>query len=303
MAGSAGTCSPLRMSLTSGPFSVLNQHERDAPPVGVPDLLAELRRGRRHLDGNAAAPQLRGRPHRVGAGPPRRPARPARRSAYCGCALSNPWLISRAPAADTPIEIPTPGYVVRPSEASESYRPPPADRPEPLVADQVDLVDGAGVVVQAAGDPQVGHQQTGRVLGGRAPSTWRQPLEALVQEVVLDTERADPLDERRVRDRDRRPARGRVPACSRSAPASIRQRRPPSSGPILSSLSTIRSTVGHVVDAEAAVEALGDLAVVDLDHGTPAPAACAAPPRSPAAARPRSGTAARRCRRCRCRPG
>ena len=43
--------------------------------------------------------------------------------------FSSPWLTSRCTSRDTPIEIPTPGYVVLPSDASESYRPPPPTDP------------------------------------------------------------------------------------------------------------------------------------------------------------------------------
>ena len=58
-AGSAGTWSPERMSLTECPDSDAGgePHVRNAASVGVPDLLAELRSRRRHLRADPTRPQ------------------------------------------------------------------------------------------------------------------------------------------------------------------------------------------------------------------------------------------------------
>ena len=111
-AASASTCSPERMSLTwSAARLVVAQepHERDAPAVGVPDLLAELGGGRRHLDRDPPRPQRR----RDGVGPvpvpPRWRPRRAPRWAPTASSRTRPPPISRDTRRDTPIDRPTPG--------------------------------------------------------------------------------------------------------------------------------------------------------------------------------------------------
>ncbi len=76
-----------------------------------------------------------------------------------------------------------------------------ADRSELLVAGHAGLEHGAGVVVEAAGDAQIG-DNVDAVSPGRAGDDLEQLVEALVEQRVLDTECAYGVDERSVRAAD-----------------------------------------------------------------------------------------------------
>ena len=141
-----------------------------------------------------------------------------------------------------------------------------ADRLQPLVAGHEDLEDRAGVVVEAAGDAQVGLDRDvlGR-RGGAALDDGGELGEALVEQLVLDAERADLLDERGVGDPDRRQRQ----AALRPARRSRRRRSTSSSATVvgrqLVELVDDADRGGDVGHAEAAVEALDQLAVVELE--------------------------------------
>ena len=210
---------------------------------------------------------------RAGAAPPR-PASHWARSSSAASATSTQVGVerladqarrptSRPSSRETPIEMPTPGYVVRAVGGQGVVAPAGADRAVGLVPDQLGLVDGARVVVQPAGDPQVGDQQA------RARARSR---------------RASP---RRGRPGPRResgaPPRGRAPASTNPRSASgdlgqgqarggllrggagLHQQR---GDPLRPDLVQLVDDPQHRLDVgqpETEVEALGDLAVVDLD--------------------------------------
>ena len=92
-----------------------------------------------------------------------------------------------------------------------------ADRLQPLVAGHEDLDDGAGVVVEAAGDPQVGldGDVVARPAVAQPSTTAASSARPVVEQLVLDAEGADALDEGGVGDADRR----QLQAALRPAPA------------------------------------------------------------------------------------
>ena len=130
---------------------------RDAAPLGVPDLLAELlRRWRRPRWGCRGARSAVGDARRWPARTPRRRARPARRSGTARLPASTPSAMQRDQGAGD-AEGDADAGVRRPAVAGEGVvAAAAADGLQPLVAGHEDLDDGAGVVVEAAGDAQVG---------------------------------------------------------------------------------------------------------------------------------------------------
>ena len=171
---------------------------RDAAALGVPDLLAELLRARR-------PPRWRCRGGAARSRRPRWPARDSSSTSATSTALGTFGPGSRTPSANSGIErardaeADADAGVRRPAVAREGVVPAAAaDRLQPLVARHEDLEDGAGVVVEAAGDPQVGLDGDVVVDGvGAAVDDRRELGEALVEQLVLDAERPDPLDEAR----------------------------------------------------------------------------------------------------------
>ena len=133
-----------------------NEDVRDAAPLGVADLAGRTsgrtpppRTGRRV---RAAARRAR----RSSCGRPRRRPPPARRSGRPGRRSRTPRLSRGTRVRLTPKRDADPG-VGRAAVAGQRVVPTAgADRAEPLVAVQPGLEDGAGVVVQTAGDAQVG---------------------------------------------------------------------------------------------------------------------------------------------------
>src|SRR5215216_5554330 len=69
------------------------------------------------------------------------------------------------------------------------------DRPPRLEADQLSLIDGAGVVVQTARDPEIGDEST-RHVAGRGRHHLRQQIESLVELIMFDPQPAHLGDER-----------------------------------------------------------------------------------------------------------
>ena len=122
VAGSAATCSPLRMSLTSAAC----RRRRGTRRTGC---RAARRTGSACRTSAALAATSEAMPLRaqrsasaVAGGPaaPRRRRPPARRSARTGRRRRRPCSSSGTSTRLTPSEMPTPGYVVRPSVASAS---------------------------------------------------------------------------------------------------------------------------------------------------------------------------------------
>ena len=180
-------------------------------------------------------------------------------------------------------------------------------RLQPLVAGHEDLDDGAGVVVEAARDPEVGLDGDARPPAAPTPGSPRRRRPARPgprsSSSSLDAERADPLDEARCRPPGSSPARGTArPARASRRPARPAGRRPRRRAACRACRSTRIAAVTSG-DAEPAVEALDQLAVVELEGHRRAAAARRAPRPSPASPRRRGGRAARPGRRCRCRPG
>src|SRR5262249_23638135 len=95
--------------------------------------------------------------------------------------------------------------VRRPAVARERVVAPAArGRLEPLVTGHEDLEDGAGVVLEPAGDAEVGLDRdpvVDRV--GTAVDDGGQLAQPRLQQLVLDAERPDPVDEGGVLDADR----------------------------------------------------------------------------------------------------
>ena len=267
-AASAGTWSPERMSLTwsGSPSAPEEPHERDAAPVGVPDLLAELRRARCHLDRDPAGAQ----PGRDLVGPfPRvlrahgdehRARHGTRRAHQTGAQQARDEPRDADREADARVG-------VRAVGGERVVAAARADRAELLVADQHRLVDGAGVVVEAARDLQVGDDDAGRPHRRRTDQRTQlgQTLvEQLAAHAVARGECADRVDHALVGPVDRGQRQARA-ACASSAPASATS----SAGHL------VRADLVQLVDAaqdgldvvqtEAAVEPLGDLAVVHQD--------------------------------------
>ena len=247
--GSAGTWSPERMSLTecSDPSRRGEPDVRDSPTVGVPDLLAELGSRRRHLGADA-----RDRSASATASDAARSRLVAHRdqdAAWAPTGCGEPAIgQQRAPSSrETPSEMPTPGKVTSTVAGQRVVPAAGADRAERLVPDELGLVDRAGVVVEAAGDLQVGDDGTGppRVRSCRRPPPARR----------------DPRRAAGARLRGRAPGRrrewsvagdlGQLQARARPPPASAPPRPPaaptPARGPTLSSLSIARSAASGSV--------------------------------------------------------
>ena len=132
------------------------------------------------------------------------------------------------------------------------------------MADQHSLVDGAGVVVQAAGDRQVSHELAGSAAHGLGDDLLELG-QALVEQLVLDAEGADLLHEGGVLGADARQLQRGVCLLLRGAHVLDEVRRH-GLGADLLELVDLAQHGGGVVEADAAVEALGELAVVDPQH-------------------------------------
>ena len=267
-AASAATCSPERMSLTSSAVRRRPGTRRTGCRAG--------RRSRICLPNFAAlgatsvgdAP-ARAAPRRPVAGRPRapRPApRPARRSAPAGTRVSasgaeqqaeQPGHADRdADARDTVGRRRWPGCRSgRRSRSSRTARSPT----------QLGLVDRAGVVVEAAGDLQVGDDQPGRVLAAGLDDR-DQLLQALVeQRVARRPARAPRRRTTRPAARDRGQRQARLGLRRRSPRPSRPAARRPAPGRSCRACRRCAAPPSTSVEPEAPVEALADLAVVDLD--------------------------------------
>ena len=219
--------------------------ERDAAPLGVADLLAVLlRRRRRPRPGcrgarSACAMRVAG-----GARRPRRAARPApptaptaTRSMHAGLEQRHQQPRDAERDADARVgDLAVAGQRVVPAAR--------ADRAERLVAGHPGLEHGAGVVVQPAGDAQVGLDRDARLIERAAVDDRGQLGQPLVAAAACATPSArDPVDERRCRSRGSRPARRHAAACVARQPGLVGEQRRDHARPgTLSSLSITRIT-------------------------------------------------------------
>ena len=281
---------------------LLEPDVRDAAPLGVPDLLAELLRARGDLGGDAATAQPVGQlvGGRAGVLVGERHEHGARDGAAAGEHAVGDERDEGARDAEGDAD----AGVRRPAVAGQGVVASAAAHGlQPLVARHEDLHDGARVVVEAAGDPEVGLDGDVVVHHVRAAVDDRGQLgQAGLEQLVLDAEAADGLDEGRVGDADGRQGQARVGLLGRG-PRRLDQERGDGLGRLLVELVDGADGGGYVGDAQAAVEALDQLAVVDLEREGGQRAGRRGPPPSRARPRRRGGRAARRGRRCRCRPG
>ena len=260
------------MSLTwSAAVGAGEPDERDAAALGVPDLLAELlRRSRPPRWGCRGARSAVGDRVAGRRGAPRRRARPARRSAPARLPVEHAVGEQRDQRArDAEARCRRRGTSSgRRWPARRTGRRQPTDF-EPLVAGHEDLEDGAGVVVEAAGDAQVGldGRRASPTDVGAAVDAPRPARRALVEQLVA---RRPSARTRSTNEVSATRIVGQLEAALRPAPAVApasldeQRRRRPRRGS-LSSLSIGPDRGGDVGDAEAAVEALDQLAVVDLE--------------------------------------
>ncbi len=130
---------------------------------------------------------------------------------------------------------------------------------------QAGLEDGAGVVVEAAGDREVGHDLDAVGDQGRATLQHRCELtEPLVEQLVLHAEGTDAVDEGGVGGADRRQVQA-APGLLRGEPGVGDQQAVHLLARELVELVDDPHHPLHVGGAEAGVEALDQLAVVDLE--------------------------------------
>ena len=233
--------------------------ERDAAAVGVADLPAELVGLGCHLAGDAAGAEQLGHRRRLRPGllgvdrhqhdrrhRPRRPeqALGQQRGQQPGDADGQPHpRIGRLAVAGQGVVAAAGG-----------------DRAVALVADQLGLVDRAGVVVETAGDLQVGHDPPRHVRRGRADHVGQQ-LQPLVEQVVLDAERPHLGDEGGVPRGDLGQPDTAV-GLGRGETGLVGEQRPHPVRPDLVDLVDLTQHRGRVGDVQAQVEALGQPPVV-----------------------------------------
>ena len=132
------------------------------------------------------------------------------------------------------------------------------------MAHQDGLVDGARVVVQAARDGQVRHGAPGgaAVQGGDDVGQLGQPL---LEQLVGHPQGADPLDERGVRRADVRQGQRLRSLLGARADLLLEQPRDLLRADLLQLVDAAQHA-GGVLQADAPVEALGELAVVHADE-------------------------------------
>ena len=238
---------------------------RDAAPLGVPDLLAELLRAGGHLGRDAAAAQpvgeLLGRRPRVlvGEGDEHR--------AGDGAAARQHAVGDQRDQGAGDAERDAHARVRRAAVAGQGVvASAGAHGLEPFVAGHEDLEDGAGVVVEAAGDAQVDLDRDAVADSARtAVDDGSQLLEPGVEQLVVDTESTHALDERGVGDADGRQGQARLGLFGRGA-RGLDEQGGDGLGGLLVELVDGADRGRDVGDAEAAVEALDQLAVVELER-------------------------------------
>ena len=253
------------LDLVRGPVRAGEPHERDAPAVGVADLLAELRRRGGDVGGDASGPQGGGHAVAGGAvllvrdgdehGGGHRAA--GRRQAVTEHAGQQPG--DADGQSDTGVGALAVG--------GEGVVPPArADRAEVLVADQRRLVDAARVVVEPAGDLEVRDHRAGRALL-RGLQQRHELAEPLVQQRRAGAEREDPVGHRGVGAAYGRELEG-LRGLRRGGAGLRLQGIGDAPGADLVELVDHAQGGLDVLEADGLVEALGHLAVVDADpHG------------------------------------
>ncbi len=250
------------MSFTVSPAAIGEPHVGDAAAIGVLDLLAELVGCRCDLAGDSPCAQASGNVLAVGPGrvvdhrdEDDRGHRPGHRDKV---AAEQDRHQPRDAEGDADAGIRLPAVGGQGVVASAG-----GDRAHGLESHELGLVDGAGVVVEAAGDAQVGDDGAGSP-GVRAVDDGDELLDALVQQHVGDAQRADPVREGCVGRADR----GELEAPIRGGRAEARlagEQVGDLGGADLVELVDGAQHRGRVVGPDAPVEALGELAVVDLD--------------------------------------
>ena len=175
-AGSAPTCSPERMSFTSWPAA---PPSRSPPPARAGNHTKGMPRrsawriclpNRAALGATSTGIPRARRAVATASESARSSSSATATSTAAGTGrvmASAPAPISAESSRVSPREIPTPGVGGAPVGGQRVVAAPRADRAQRLEAGQGGLVDGAGVVVQAAGDRAVGHHGHRAAGGGR----------------------------------------------------------------------------------------------------------------------------------------
>ncbi len=239
--------------------------ERDAAPLGRADLTTVLLGARRDLARDAAATQRVGDPLAaraallVGQGDQDRAGHgPAAREHTLG---DQRHQRAREAEGDAHARVRRTAVVGERVVASAT-----TDRLQPFVARHEDLDDGAGVVVETPRDAEVGLDRHPSVHDvGAALEHGRELGEAAVEQVVADAEALHALDDRAVGDPDRRQLQT-APCLLGGRAGVVDEEAGHGVGRELVELVDGADRGHDVGDTEPAVEALDQLAVVDLER-------------------------------------
>ena len=236
---------------------------RDAPALGVPDLLAELLGSGRDLAGDAVAAQLLGQG--VAGGPVLLVDHGHQdRARHRPVGLDDALAQQRHEDPAHPQRDPDAGVRRTPVGGERVVAPTRTDRTQAVVAVEAGLEDGAGVVVEAPRDLQVGDDLHPVGHERRTALHHRGELgEAFVQQLVLYAESAHLLDERAVAGAD--PGERQTALRLFVGQAGVLDEHGPHLllGHPVQLVDRPHRRIG-VGDPEAGVEALDQLAVVDL---------------------------------------
>ena len=271
-------------------------------PLGVADLLAELGRGRRHLGRDAPASAA---PRRPGRWPRRCSSLVTATSTQVGTRAGHRQRVGAEEQAEQP------GHADGDAHPRDTGRCP--SWPGCRTGRRSRSSRTARSRASASRTPcRCSSRGRGRCADRprRVPARGRQRCpppdqlrEPLVEQRVAHPERRGPRRRRSASGAEISASASTALACASLAPAVSASSSATFAGPILSSLSTARSAASGSVEPDAPVEALADLAVVDLDPHRRDRQRAQRVADDQRATRPRSGPAGCPGRRCRCRPG